>query len=269
MLLDFNCPHDKVRDEHTGVPGQIRQTLADSGWETAVGTQADEIFQRMAAELPAEDLPSFVRNTRTQMIRKSPHAELTIGHFEDEGIGKARVRIRAYRNAALPELGQRTATQLLTLNDLTLINMDLYESRDSDPILQGYELTPFYKLFQRENLAVSIPFLVASLLLAIGFIVAEFGYHLAWGTKVFLGDPVWIWYGRLLGPLFMAVVTTGAVILRDMRRRTERRADWDLGFARPNHRRHSTRQISARRPPAFRKKPDPSGGGRQPAIARS
>lgn len=228
VLLNFNCDSKDI-DSGSALPGRVQELLATAGWETAKDAQADGIFQRMAAELPADDLPSFVRNTKVQMLRKSPAAELTIGYFADEGVGKMRLRIRATRNAALPELGQRTATDLLSLDGLRLVNMDLFESRDSDAILQGSERADTFRLHDRRNLTVSVPFYFSLFtLVAFGTLAVSLYYgHWGWDWK-FLGDTVWTWYGRLTGPLLMAVVTSLAVILRDKRREVKRQAEWEL-----------------------------------------
>lgn len=229
VLLDFTCPSNLISGATPAYANRIRHLLAEHGWESAKGREAGQMFQRMAAQLPEEDLPSFVRNTKAQMWRKSPHAELTLGHFVDEDVGKVRVRIRADNNAVIAELGKRTASELLALPELQLTHMDLFESRDGQSLLQGHQIVPEkYRFWDGDNLPVALPLAFSVLALLAGAMFVTISFQNETRHQI-LGDPIWEWYGRLFGPLLMAVITTGAVVVRDARRTTlARHAEWDI-----------------------------------------
>ncbi|WP_148260978.1 hypothetical protein [Conexibacter woesei] len=229
MLADFSCEAAAVRGASPPLVQKIQTLLARNGWETAKGSQARDIFHRMADQLPEDDLPSFVRNTRIQMLRKSPHSELTIGYFEDSGVGRIRVRIRAENNAVIAELGKGTATQLLHLRQLRLDDLLLFEARSEHSLLEGGEVEQEpYRFWSRDNLGVAVPLVFSAIVLAAATIVAWRAYSTGNELNV-LGDPIWAWYGRLFAPLLMAIVTTTSVVVRDARRAPERAtAEWDL-----------------------------------------
>lgn len=229
VLADFNVRDVSwVTGDNPPALDEIRKLLVENGWETAVGEQSRDIFHVMADALPSSDIPSFVRNTKLEMSRKGPKADLTVGCFPDASVGKVRVRVRAENNAVIAELGKRTATQLLTLPQLEHLSLDLFESRDAEPLLQGGEVQPErYRFWGRDNLQVSVPLIFSLIGLVLGGLVAAYAYHSQLSVTI-LGDHLWVWYGRVFGPLLMAIVTTGAVLMRDRRPHQNRRADWEI-----------------------------------------
>lgn len=239
VLLDFTCPESAIearpadspagRDGQLGqLPPAIRHALVQNGrWATAEKAEQQSIINHMAAQLPDHDIASYVKNVQHAMQRKAPYADLTLGWFTNEGVGKVRVRIASHSEAILAALARETATLLLQrFPELELTQMTMFQARADDALIHGEEReTEGYSFWNRDNLPVAVPLVVSLLVIIVGGILSlSF-----WGRPqpVLLGDSLTIWYGRLFGPMLMASITLGSTVVRDMRRQIPiRTAEW-------------------------------------------
>ncbi len=244
ILLDFKCDAGLLAGGGTaalsdrGMPGtlpkfvqSLRRHLVESGWESQYEEEATEIFNQMNEQLPDDDIASFVRHTRFVMDRKAPKAYLTAGYFVDSDVGILRMRIGSQSEAVLVDLGRILANGVVTdLPDLTLNKMELFEARGDQALLSGTERLDggeVYRFFARENVTVWLPFLISAAFLLTGMVILG-RENMPWNLEFFDG-AFGQWYGRLVGPTAMAIVTTLSIAARDRRTIPEKRvAEWDL-----------------------------------------
>lgn len=216
---------------------RIRRLLVhELGWERVGGSDLDELVNRMASRLPPSDLFGFAKNVKDGLRLMSPEAWLTIGAFSDEEHVVVRIRLMAENDAVIVQLGEEVADALLDgLPDYSLNALKLWRDRKHEDLLQGrveQEARVSFVTAMRRNPQFSIPLAFAVLLLALGTPVAHWLYTSSNGNRLagplWLGDPIWVWYGRLVGPLLMAVVTTLAALGSVVRRAGRREARWRL-----------------------------------------
>ena len=245
VLLDFSCEAARLGSEQTAMRvsdrqmveleselvRRLRRHLVETGWESQFEDEATSLFNQMAKQLPDDDLPSFVRNTKFTMSRKAPKAYLTVGHFCDAGVGRVRLRIGARSEAVLVDLGRIVANgAITTMPELRLNKMELFEARADVALLSAGERlagSPPYRFFSRPNLTVWLPFAFSTVFLLAGLAV-QWRNAAPWHTD-FFNNAFGQWYGRLVGPTGMAIVTTLSVAARDRRTAPRRRVvEWDL-----------------------------------------
>lgn len=247
IFLDFSCDDRvfqslaeplpvsdrKLLEAEPSVVKKLRRYFVSKGWESEFGPEADDIFDRMAHQLPDSDLSSFIRNTRFTMTRKAPMAEATFGYYGDADFGILRIRFRAGTEAVLVDLARRMATGLINeVPELSLNTMEVFEAGQDVPLLSGGEVAivpePLH-FFSVENLTIWLPFVVSTVFLVFGtsFQLLQLGDP--GGADMFDG-AFGAWYGRLLGPTAMAIVTTlsAFVAKRGMQEDERRSAEWDL-----------------------------------------
>lgn len=245
VLLDFTCafqilgpiPAD-VRVSNRSMTlheapliRRLRHYLVMSGWESQYEDEATGIFNQMAEQLPADDLPSFVRHTKFTMDRKAPKAYLTASYFVDADVGRVRLRIGSASEAVLVDLGRLVAAGTITaLPELELKKMELFEARSDSALLSGSETLEGdepYRFFSRDNLTVWAPFLFSAMFITFGLASLSLA-SAPWETSFFDG-AFGQWYGRLVGPTGMAIVTTLSIAASDFRRTPQHRiVEWDL-----------------------------------------
>lgn len=216
---------------------RIRRLLVrQQGWERVAGNDFDDLVNAMASRLPPSDLFGFAKNVRDGLRLMSPEASLTIGAFSDEEHVVVRLRLMAENDAVIVQLGEEVADILLDgLTDYTLSALKLWRDRKHEDLLQGrVEQTPplAFATAWRQNPQFYVPLTFALLLLILGAPLSTWLYQASMaGTPsglTWLGDPIWVWYGRLVGPLLMAVVTTLAAIVSMVRKPGRREARWRL-----------------------------------------
>ncbi|MDR1443082.1 MAG: hypothetical protein LBJ02_12030 [Bifidobacteriaceae bacterium] len=236
VLIDFNCPEHSVvgdADKTGSLPARLRKVLVEKGeWSSAQSTEEHGIIDRMAAQLPDHDIASFVKNVKWGMQRTRPRADLTIGWYVDSSIGKIRVRIASQHEGVLAELARELATLLLReFGELDLTLMAMFQARGDDALMSGKQQElPRYRFWSRDNIPVSVPFTVSLFILAIGGLVAWLTLNHPTDFRILEETPV-VWYGRLFGPMAMAIITLGSTILRDRRQQNNsglRFAEWEL-----------------------------------------
>jgi hypothetical protein len=247
VFLEFQCDADLLTLSSTPEPDTISNFrsnkapefiqdicayLIGTTWETTTGEEAEQQFDIMADQLPDTDVDSFIRNTKVILKRRQGVAYLTIGYFTESRIGRIRIRVRTDNNALLYQFSQSIADNLYKkFTQLKFSEMEMYQSRSNQYLLKGKSTeTPGYKPFALENLSVLIPWLVSVIGLVGGGVWAWSHYSAQPDSDTFqlLGDYIWIWYGRLFGPLFMAFITSSAVWVRDWRHhRPQRTVQWD------------------------------------------
>lgn len=223
VLLDFTCDAADVISTSDAIRS-IQRMLVEDGWSTESGDEEHIVINRMAVQLPASDVAAFVRNTKHAMSRKGPHADLTLGYNVDWEVGKLTIRIRSDVDAVLADLGRKTADKVLSMvPQLKLAQMDLYQERHDQPIVQGGEsVQEGFRLLTFRGLTITLPLFVSLGYLTLGALVA---HHLYWSespTEI-MGEALWVWYGRLFGPMVMAFITTSATLAREMRENPAKR----------------------------------------------
>ena len=217
---------------------RIRRLLVrQQGWERVSGTDLDELINSMASRLPPSDLFGFAKNVRDGLRLMSPEASLTIGAFADEEHIVVRLRLMAENDAVIVQLGEEVADALLDgLPNYTLTALKLWRDRKHEDLLQGRVEQPPSVTFAhafRQNPQFYIPLIFALALLITGAVLSQVLYGKSEASAsprgpTWLGDPLWVWYARLFGPLLMAVVTAFAAIASSVRSAGRREARWRL-----------------------------------------
>jgi hypothetical protein len=250
VFLDFSCQYELLQvneyasedvqtdhllgefdiERHPDLIDDLLTSLVLNRWEFIEGDASDQAFNEMAAQLPEADLDSFIRNTKVMMYRKGPFAELSIGYFVQARVGRIRLRVRSANDAILTNLGLKLADDILDdIDEMSLMQMELYNERSDVPLMQGEEVSNDpYQFFAVENRPVFVPLLASVGFLIIGFMISLKAWHESWEVR-FFGEAIWLWYGRLFGPMLMAVISLSGVVWRDARRsRRKRRALWNV-----------------------------------------
>ena len=228
VYLDFINKHSEqqINEDAKEVCKKAVTILALHGWEEVTSaSQIDNIVERMAQQLPDEDVDVFVENVLFCMTRHSPRAWLTIDSFMNAGVPRIRLRMLAHENGSLAPLGRNVANIILENNrNYELQEMLLWEQRKPQPILLGEMVTPKRLPFgkaARANPQFLFPLLFAIVTILVGGYVS---YNSE--TKI-LGDNLWGWYCRVFAPLVVTTVTTtSAIVSAQGSRLRSRVAEW-------------------------------------------
>lgn len=232
--LDIEALRADQLDREDSEVRQLRRFLAKQlRWESVGDADAlTALANEMASQLPPTDLDGFFSHLVTGMTLKSPRSLLTIGFLLKDDVARIRIRIKCDNPPELAPLGKKISTRILQeFHSWTLTDMEIWEARQTTPILEGTGLAgkTFYDI-ARERIELSALFVIPTLFLIFGYAVSVLSYEsLPDPTgEWLLGDPTWVWYSRLVGPMAAAALAALVGLIAEWRTSRVRTSDWKL-----------------------------------------
>lgn len=223
----------------------LHAILAMRDWTEAKEDEFDTLVEKMAQQLPDNDIDRFLESVKYGFHSRAFDAGLTasivvepVGTDGSSASSVVYLRVRAFledrrKEAELPGIGLEVANALLeALPQMKQTAMMVWQDRGHDPVLIGAVRARTSMMDAvRHNPAATTLIAISGGLLVLLFILAVIVDPVGntESATLFLGSDVVDWFKRLVGPLSSTLVASFVALLVLVTQGRARTAYWNLG----------------------------------------